>query len=60
MDTVAEKQVDVNMEMSEETVVERTDDDDNDQSNVTLTAEEQESQKTMQAYDELLEIKEKV
>lgn len=56
MDTVEEKQVDVNMEMSEQVVdVQAT-----NENQVTLTAEEQEGQKTMQAYDELLEIKEKV
>lgn len=57
MDTVEEKQVDINMEMPEEAVAEHTHDG---QNNAALTAEEQESQKTMQAYDELLEIKEKV
>ncbi|KAK4511610.1 uncharacterized protein ATC70_012826 [Mucor velutinosus] len=59
MDAVEEKQVDVNMEMSEGVVSEQTMDG-NDQNEAALTAEELEGQKTMQAYDELLEIKEKL
>jgi len=59
MDAVEEKQVGDGMELSEEVVVEQALDE-NGQNDTSLTAEEQEGQKTMQAYDELLEIKEKV
>lgn len=59
MDAVEEKQVGDGMELSEEVVVEQALDE-NGQNDTALTAEEQEGQKTMQAYDELLEIKEKV
>lgn len=59
MDTSEEKEAHVNMEVS-------TEDTTNDQQlvegkeEVPLTQEEEEAQKTMQAFDELLEIKEKV
>ncbi|CAO0790192.1 unnamed protein product [Mucor circinelloides] len=59
MDAVEEKQVGDDMELSEEVVVEQALDE-NGQNDTSLTAEEQEGQKTMQAYDELLEIKEKL
>lgn len=61
MDTSEEKEAHVNMEVS-------TEDTTNDQQLVegkeevplTQEEEEEEAQKTMQAFDELLEIKEKV
>lgn len=59
MDTSEEKEAHVNMEVS-------TEDTTNDQQlveekeEIPLTQEEEEAQKTMQAFDELLEIKEKV
>ncbi|GAN01383.1 squamous cell carcinoma antigen-like [Mucor ambiguus] len=60
MDAVEEKQVDANMEMPEETTAVEQTMEENAPSEATLTAEEQESQKTMQAYDALLDIKEKL
>lgn len=59
MDTSEEKEDRINMELSTEDIT-RDQQLVEEKEEIPLTQEEEEAQKTMQAFDELLEIKEKV
>jgi hypothetical protein len=59
MDTSEEKEDRINIELSTEDIT-RDQQLVEEKEEIPLTQEEEEAQKTMQAFDELLEIKEKV